>query len=266
MKTMETTKTMETMKTTETTETMETMETMKTTETTETTETMEIPFPKLKRRKRGLKQNKLQNSSFFAKPVLPQPSQACSYVALNTLLAWAGQKPIPLEAFWNTLDQMKPKHTTKTPEKQTQKKQTPTNTRKKPRDGTNFGYYKKNNIHDMQLHWTVLRQLLSESKTHKHCRLVKCMTDAGNWHGAKWICQQKKGLFLLFGYVDNTPASGHFVAMNADQNCLVDSLKPDKLLDISAASLQEVFACSNKHTASDPQFGAFDCAFQLYFF
>jgi hypothetical protein len=53
--------------------------------------------------------------------------------------------------------------------------------------------------------------------------------------------------------------------MNADNNWIVDSLNPNEVMDLSAASLKEVFACTNKNTASEPHFGAFDCAFTLLF-
>lgn len=195
---------------------------------------------KRKRRKRGLGLATSKKRG-LAPTTLTGP---CAYVSINSLIAWSGRGEsslLPLSAFWETLDKMKA-------------------ARMFPHDGGDLGYYNcTTDLSDMQLHWTCLTRMCSLHKL----TLKKCKNDKGNWRDAGWMCKQKTGLFLLFGYVSKA-SCGHYVAMNAAQNCIVDSLYPlEPPFDISAASFKAIFT-STKQTGSDvARYGAFDCAFEL---
>jgi hypothetical protein len=225
------------------------------------------PHKKKKRRKRGKGKGIQTTPTTLA---VPDHQGACSYAALNNLFQWADRGTaaipfLPLKLFWNTLDKMNKYGTGLA------------------RDGTQIGYYNPKNINDMRLHWTVLMQMLSEIKG---CSLKKCMLKGpahGNWRDASWLCRQKTGLFLLFGYADDSEDGGHYVAMNAQTNQIIDSFTTPSLRRSSSSrssssssynhctvypvckeSLKQIFA-GTKPTGSDPAYGAFDCAFQLTF-
>lgn len=165
---------------------------------------------------------------------------SCAFSAMNNLVTWTHRPALPLQMFWDALDSMK---------------QSANN----PRDKNELGYYSVDEPQKMRLHWSVLMRMISLTKDFK---MTKCQNTQGNWDSAKSICKQKDGLFLLFGYVDDTIEGGHYVAMNATTNVIIDPLNPQTLFDVSAKSLKTIFA-ANRNTGNKSSYGAFDCAFKF---
>jgi hypothetical protein len=83
-------------------------------------------------------------------------------------------------------------------------------------------------------------------------RLEKCIGKHGRWRNDYWLCRQVSGVFILFGYTGPRRTNGHFVALQADADVILDSLSGLQY-NICITSIRTIFP------------GGFDCAHELLF-
>ena len=155
---------------------------------------------------------------------------SCSFVGINEILKSGGLKEIiPLEAFHEAID----------------KAQVQVGAAKN-------SYFNPENTADMQIHYTVLRRLFSNFITKDGLRIEmkNCWNEHGTWHRKKWITEQKKGLYLLFGYIGEGNNDGHYVGYDANKDIIFDGYT-QKCYNMSFESLRTVFP------------NRYDCAFEF---